>query len=165
MADKDTPVRILNTFEPDNPGTLIIRKSRADGRTVKAITAIKNAAPEVLAEYRLHSNSITGQSFLSGQNLKDISKVIDKVSSHLPSKDQKAYNKLAKKRYAEYALKTALSLWFKTKNKEAADIQIRQALSLHNSFSIVAKAELYKFVMKLPHNWLPVLNKLNHKFS
>ena len=42
MADKDTPVRILNTFEPDNPGTLIIRKSRADGRTVKAITAIKN---------------------------------------------------------------------------------------------------------------------------
>lgn len=42
MADKDTPVRILNTFEPDNPGTLIIRKSRADGRTVKAITAITN---------------------------------------------------------------------------------------------------------------------------
>ncbi len=122
-------------------------------------------APEVLAEYRLHSNSITGQSLLSGQNLKDISKVIDKISGHLPLKDQKAYNKLAKKRYAEYALKMALSLWFKSKNKEAAGIQIEQALSLYNGFSIVAKAELYRFIMKLPHSWLPILNKLNHKFS
>ncbi|MEP7200092.1 MAG: aspartate kinase, partial [Chloroflexota bacterium] len=42
MASKNKPVRILNAFEPDHPGTLIVKQSRADGRTVKAITAIKN---------------------------------------------------------------------------------------------------------------------------
>jgi bifunctional aspartokinase / homoserine dehydrogenase 1 len=36
------PIRILNTFEPDHPGTLISKNSDVSNRTVKAITAIKN---------------------------------------------------------------------------------------------------------------------------
>jgi aspartokinase/homoserine dehydrogenase 1 len=35
------PVRILNTFEPDHPGTLITKDGNGSGQTVKAITAIK----------------------------------------------------------------------------------------------------------------------------
>ena len=42
MASRDKPVRILNTFEPDHPGTTIARQGRSDPRAVKAITAIKN---------------------------------------------------------------------------------------------------------------------------
>jgi aspartokinase/homoserine dehydrogenase 1 len=34
------PVRILNTFEPDHPGTLITKNSNDSGQTVKAVTAI-----------------------------------------------------------------------------------------------------------------------------
>jgi aspartokinase/homoserine dehydrogenase 1 len=37
----DIPIRILNTFEPDHPGTLISRDGDSSGQTVKAITAIK----------------------------------------------------------------------------------------------------------------------------
>ncbi len=36
------PVRMLNTFEPDNPGTLITDKVDHEGHVVKAISAIKN---------------------------------------------------------------------------------------------------------------------------
>lgn len=36
------PVRILNTFEPEHPGTLITANSKASHRAVKAVTAIKN---------------------------------------------------------------------------------------------------------------------------
>lgn len=36
------PVRILNTFEPDHPGTLITAEGRESNRAVKAVTAIKN---------------------------------------------------------------------------------------------------------------------------
>ena len=36
------PVRILNTFEPDHPGTLITAKGKNGGRAVKAVTAIKD---------------------------------------------------------------------------------------------------------------------------
>lgn len=35
------PLYILNTFDPDDPGTRIVRESRSDARPVKAITAIK----------------------------------------------------------------------------------------------------------------------------
>lgn len=36
------PVRILNTFEPEHPGTLITADSQESDKTIKAITAIKN---------------------------------------------------------------------------------------------------------------------------
>lgn len=36
------PVRILNTFDPEHPGTLITAESPNGGKTVKAIAAIKN---------------------------------------------------------------------------------------------------------------------------
>jgi aspartate kinase len=36
------PVRILNTFEPDHPGTLITKDADGSEQTVKAITAIKH---------------------------------------------------------------------------------------------------------------------------
>lgn len=36
------PVRILNTFEPDHPGTLITAAAKESNRAVKAITTIKN---------------------------------------------------------------------------------------------------------------------------
>ncbi len=37
----DIPIRILNTFEPDHPGTLVSKDGSSSGQTVKAITAIK----------------------------------------------------------------------------------------------------------------------------
>lgn len=36
------PVRILNTFEPDHPGTLITGEAKPSDKTVKALTAIKD---------------------------------------------------------------------------------------------------------------------------
>jgi len=36
------PVRILNTFEPEHPGTLITAETRESHKTVKALAAIKN---------------------------------------------------------------------------------------------------------------------------
>jgi aspartate kinase len=44
-AEKGIPVRIKNTFNPKNPGTLIIKEQRIkEGDIVKAITIIKNVA-------------------------------------------------------------------------------------------------------------------------
>ncbi len=43
-AERDTPIRILNTFEPQHPGTRIVRAPSAQSRTAKAITAIRKLA-------------------------------------------------------------------------------------------------------------------------
>jgi aspartokinase/homoserine dehydrogenase 1 len=39
-VERDIPVRILNTFRPEYPGTRIVAQPKGNGRTVKAITAI-----------------------------------------------------------------------------------------------------------------------------
>ncbi len=43
-AERDTPIRILNTFEPGHPGTRIVRAPKLNGRTAKAITVIRKLA-------------------------------------------------------------------------------------------------------------------------
>lgn len=48
--ERNIPLRILNTFEPQHPGTLVTA-SEADGRTVKAITAIQ-ALSQITVEGR-----------------------------------------------------------------------------------------------------------------
>lgn len=40
-VERGIPIRIKNTFNPAHPGTLVVSRSEANGRTVKAITAIK----------------------------------------------------------------------------------------------------------------------------
>lgn len=41
-AERDIPIRILNTFNPSHTGTRIVRNPSANGGTVKAITVIRN---------------------------------------------------------------------------------------------------------------------------
>nr|WP_290665884.1 aspartate kinase [Ardenticatena sp.] len=43
-VEKRIPVRILNTFNPTHPGTLIVPDDTVNGRAVKAVTAIRNLA-------------------------------------------------------------------------------------------------------------------------
>ena len=40
-AERDIPIRILNTFEPNHPGTRIVRTPNTSGRTARALTAIR----------------------------------------------------------------------------------------------------------------------------
>lgn len=42
VAERDIPIRILNTFNPSHAGTRIVRTPRANGVMVKAITVIRN---------------------------------------------------------------------------------------------------------------------------
>ncbi|HJK02363.1 MAG TPA: hypothetical protein O0W91_03810 [Methanocorpusculum sp.] len=40
---KNIPVRVKNTFNPEYPGTVVIRKPHADKRIVKAVSLIQNS--------------------------------------------------------------------------------------------------------------------------
>ncbi len=42
--EKDIPVRVKNTFEPDHPGTLIVRKQEEVGDIIKAVSVMKDVA-------------------------------------------------------------------------------------------------------------------------
>lgn len=44
VAEKNTPIRILNSFEPTHPGTLIVREPRGNSSPIRGITAIRNVS-------------------------------------------------------------------------------------------------------------------------
>lgn len=100
--------------------------------------------PEVLAEYRRHQGSISGQAFLSGQNMRDVQWVIDTVQQYLPQEARSSARRRAARYYAHYAVSTANRLWQKTRNKKAAQAQIREALHMYGSRKLYWRvAKLY----------------------
>jgi glycosyltransferase involved in cell wall biosynthesis len=92
-------------------------------------------SPECLASYRVaHGIGISHNSFLTGQNIKDMTKVISISQQYLPD-DKKAYfKKAASAYYAQFCIRIANSLLLG--NKEAALTQVRGAWNLHKSFTI-----------------------------
>jgi glycosyltransferase involved in cell wall biosynthesis len=87
-------------------------------------------SPEVLAEYRMHQQSISGKAFLTGQNMKDLNYVMDKISTYLPEKERSIVMKKSKTFYAHYALRIANSIWHDIKDSKGVTIQVNAALKM-----------------------------------
>lgn len=69
--------------------------------------------PRILAQYREHDESISGYSYATGKNLKDIMKVIDTINHYLPEQKRKSLKAAARKNYAYYAVNRKSYLWKK----------------------------------------------------
>jgi glycosyltransferase involved in cell wall biosynthesis len=87
--------------------------------------------PAILASYRRHYNSISGKSFTTAQNLKDLQFVMKKINQYLPAHEQQRILQKAKKFYAHYALRTADSLWKQFRDRKGALAQMREGWRMH----------------------------------
>jgi glycosyltransferase involved in cell wall biosynthesis len=90
-------------------------------------------SPKYLAHYRVHSTNITSQSFVSGQNIKDIMKAIEIVQAYLPRDKRKELKKLARKNYSIYFAKTTDMVYHGYKNPRQALTQARSAFKMHKN--------------------------------
>lgn len=101
-------------------------------------------SPETLALYRLHDNNISSRYLSTGQNIKDIKKVIDIIQEYLPEEKRKEIKKISSKNFAIYFTGDAQRIY---KNKGNASLALKQAkgaLSLHtNLYIIISLAKLY----------------------
>ncbi len=95
--------------------------------------------PEFLAEYREHKNSITWQSYQTGQNVKDFERVITTIVSYLPKKDQRKMLKLAKQKFVYWMLDETLLTWFANQNKKMVYNQINNLWSIHKDKHVISK--------------------------
>jgi glycosyltransferase involved in cell wall biosynthesis len=86
--------------------------------------------PEILAEYRMHQNSISGKAFLTGQNMKDLNHVMGIISTYLPEEERSTVMKRSKTFYAHYALRIANTIWHDIRNFKGANIQVKEALKM-----------------------------------
>ena len=92
--------------------------------------------PEVLAEYRRHSNSISGQSFLTARNMECLEWVMGIIEKHLPPGKKAPVMLRCRKFYSHYALRVAKSIWVDYRNKVAVELQIAAALRLHSNIML-----------------------------
>ena len=95
--------------------------------------------PEVLAEYRKHHTSISGKSFVTGQNMASLEWVMREIQRHLPM--QKRGSILAKSRnfYAHYGLRVANTLWGRFKDKRGASAQALAAWNMSRDAGLLYK--------------------------
>jgi hypothetical protein len=121
--------------------------------------------PEILAEYRVHTNSITSISFLTGANVRDIGKIIEKIAAHLPVEDQSQIHTAARKYYAYDALKKTYGLWYRSNNRKAVKTQIDEILNLYIDLKLLSRSMLIKMFMLIPHAWLPKIHKALKKIK
>jgi glycosyltransferase involved in cell wall biosynthesis len=101
-------------------------------------------SPRPLAIYRyLRANSISNSSLKSGQNLKDILKVIDTIQNYLPAHLKERLKREAKANYANYFANCAQVVYKEFDNRQAAFHQAKSALSIHvNKTTIMSMAKL-----------------------
>ena len=87
-------------------------------------------SPKRLALYRSgHASSITQRSLVSGQNIRDIAKVIDIVQKYLPENKKKQLKKQAKKNFSIMYAGQSYKIY--SSQQETAFIQAREALKLN----------------------------------
>jgi glycosyltransferase involved in cell wall biosynthesis len=101
-------------------------------------------SPANLALYRLHGNNITSRSFATGQNIRDIEKVIEIIQTYLPTNKRKELKRKAKRYFSIYFTKSANKILRKQHNPQIALKQARGALAMHvNRTTIKSFVTLY----------------------
>ncbi|RYD58339.1 MAG: glycosyltransferase [Sphingobacteriales bacterium] len=100
-------------------------------------------SPTHLARYRIHTNNITSRSFLSGQNVRDIKKVIGIIRDYLPADKKQQLSRQASKNFSIYFAHVSHKIYHDYRDPRAALKHAGQALHMHlNKTTILAFAKL-----------------------
>lgn len=97
--------------------------------------------PEVLAEYRGHTGTITRAKIRSGANLADMAWVVDTIQGYLPTSERNELRSQAETSCARMALHYAGRLWHFEGDSEASNRQLDGALRLSDDDAIRRGAE------------------------
>jgi len=103
--------------------------------------------PEILAEYRTHSSSLTSKNALEGNIYHDMCRVINIIQGHLPPEKRQKVLLKNKKHCSNYLIGTAINTYKITGNLESTKLMIIQSLRLHTD--LYGLARIIKFVIKV----------------
>lgn len=121
-------------------------------------------APIRLAYYRVSNiNSISQKSFLTGQNIIDIEKVINIIQNYLPESKRHEIKNFALAYYSIYCVKVANSL-LRT-NRKAAFIQAKGAFRMHKNLrTLFWVSRFYLMHLFRFKEWQQISGKIRAKF-
>lgn len=94
---------------------------------------------EPLSLYRIHTNSLTTRGVITGQNIRDVRKILEITQEYLPTSILDELSNKAKENWAIYALNKAREMLGADK-LEAASIQIKEGLKCSTSKKVLKEA-------------------------
>lgn len=95
--------------------------------------------PEILAEYRVHSNSISHRSYLSAKHVQEMYWVINSIQKWLPENTKRHLHKEARKFYAIYAMDIANGIWYQTGKKSITHKLMMETAKMYFNKEILTK--------------------------
>lgn len=95
--------------------------------------------PDILAEYRIHANSISNQSYLNVKHIDDMRWVINTIQKWIPDHLKKELRKEAARFYAEYAMLVANTIWLQTGNRLTTHRLMMKTITLYTNRKILYK--------------------------
>lgn len=104
--------------------------------------------PEILAEYRGHSGSLTWEKAVDGHLFRDLNQVMQHIQQHVPPKKRAKVLAVSKKHCANYLIGMAITVWVSTRNLNHSNKLIRQALTFNKGVYPLARiAKFYGNVL------------------
>ncbi len=103
--------------------------------------------PSILAEYRKHTSSISGNKIVTGDYLKDFECVFQLIQSHLPAESREVVLRAARRYYALYGISIANLLWTKYHNRRYVVTNLKEALKMCSDALICYRSA--KLVLKM----------------
>lgn len=101
-------------------------------------------SPKALASYRSHGSNISTNSLLTGNNIRDIKKVINIIQTYLPKEQGRKVAAEAKRNFATYYSHVAHRMYHDFNNQPAAIVQARESLKMSlNTTTVVLAAKLF----------------------
>lgn len=92
---------------------------------------------EPLALYRVHSKSLTGRCARTGQNVRDLRRIVEIIQPSLPASIASKLSIKARENWALYAIKYIASEMLDTGAPSAAITQIQEALKCSHSMKVI----------------------------
>lgn len=90
-------------------------------------------SPEKLAYYRVHPTNISSRYFLSGQNIRDITTVINIIQHYLPLPDRKKLTAASRRNWSHYFARSTDITYGLLRSPYQALIQSKAAFHLHKN--------------------------------
>lgn len=105
-------------------------------------------SPEFLALYRVHSTNISSRSYLDGQNIRDIMKVMNIIENYLPANKRRKLKRLARYNFASHFALNADKIYHELGSKQAAKAQVKGALKMSvNKSTLLAYIKIHFKIM------------------
>ena len=119
--------------------------------------------PDVLAQYREHTSSITGVKFLNGGIMKDTRQVFRMIEDYLPASERASVIDRARKKSAHYGIQIAEIVWYNTRSVKYLNANVKQILIMCNTDKSVYKKVIKLYVKMAKHTIKNMLATLRLK--